>query len=290
MQIRGGAVYALLVAVLSPGVAPVLKTLGMTSVSSLMVAGLMYLGGALFALPLVPFAQYKAQVPLLLRDWKLYASALVGAFLAPLLFFTGLETISASTVSASLNLQQLITVMVAVLFFKEKGSRWLTAAACLMVAAGFLLTWEGGGLSSGFILLIGAFALWGWETNLLSLVSSYDTKLFIGLRSLLAAVSILTVALSTGITATLPQVGYLLACGMLFNGLVFIFFLKAIHTQGASKTAIFLGAGPFFGFLWTALFLNEHPSFQQVIAVVFLLVGFGAGWMHSKVTAKPVSA
>lgn len=285
MKISNGAVYALLVAMLSSGVAPALKALGIEGVSPILLSGLMYLGGALFALPLAPSAIRRAQMPTLVRDWRLYVSAFVGSFLAPILFFSGLATISAATVSASLNLQQLITVVIAVLFFKEKGSWWLTMAACLMVIAGFLLTWSGGGVSSGFLLLVGSFALWGYDNNLLSKVSAYDSRFFVGLRFLLAAIAALILAYFTGASLPWKDALIVLGCGMVFNGIGFVLLLKALQTQGASKTAVFLGASPFFGFLWTALLLSEYPSFQQAVAVFFLAAGFIAGWMHSRVTA-----
>ncbi|WP_035177437.1 DMT family transporter [Alkalihalobacterium bogoriense] len=63
-----------------------------------------------------------------------------------------------------------------------------------------------------------------------------------------------------------------------------ILYNEAIHKLGAGETAIFNNFVPFFGLIFSALFLGEEIRFIQLFGFVFIIIGvlFGTGYVDEK--------
>lgn len=66
------------------------------------------------------------------------------------------------------------------------------------------------------------------------------------------------------------------------TGVGYIVFNAAIQQIGAGQTAIFNNFVPFFGLVFSALFLNETITASQLIGFVFIVAGvlFGTGYIE----------
>jgi drug/metabolite transporter (DMT)-like permease len=70
--------------------------------------------------------------------------------------------------------------------------------------------------------------------------------------------------------------------GIVATGVGYIVFNAAIQKIGAGQTAIFNNFVPFFGLVFSALFLNETITTSQLIGFAFIVSGvlFGTGYIE----------
>ncbi|NQV39053.1 MAG: DMT family transporter, partial [Nitrosopumilus sp.] len=115
-QTKLGYTFAILAAVTFGSVSVVAKPL-VSSVDPILLAALVYI---ISAIALSPFAQKKKK-SLTRRDLLLvFSIAICGAVIAPSLYFVGLTHASASDAALIANGEVFFSVLLAVMFFKEK--------------------------------------------------------------------------------------------------------------------------------------------------------------------------
>ena len=70
--------------------------------------------------------------------------------------------------------------------------------------------------------------------------------------------------------------------GIVATGIGHMVFNSAIQKIGASKTAIFNNFVPFFGVIFSVIFLKEVININQIIGFVFIVTGvlFGTGYIE----------
>ena len=145
---RGGVAAALGAAFFFGISAPFSKLL-LGSVSPLMLAGLLYLG-SFAGLTLVSMlrrasSSASSEASLRGRDYFFLAgSILAGGVAAPLFLLFGLDATEASAASLLLNMEGVLTVLLATLIFREHAGKRVWASAAVMIAAGFVLTYAPG--------------------------------------------------------------------------------------------------------------------------------------------------
>ena len=104
-------------------------------------------------------------------------TSIIGAAIAPAMFFFGLSQTTASDTSLLSNGETIFSIIIAILFFKEK-LKPLGYLAALMVLAGLVvvttnLQFHSSFLkiNSGNILVLGATALWGLDNNICRIIT-----------------------------------------------------------------------------------------------------------------------
>ncbi|WP_250129862.1 EamA family transporter [Jeotgalicoccus sp. WY2] len=67
---------------------------------------------------------------------------------------------------------------------------------------------------------------------------------------------------------------------MVVTGFGYIIYNSAIQQIGAGQTVIFNNFVPFFGVVFSVIFLNEMITASQVIGFIFVVIGvlFGTGY------------
>src|SRR5438270_3670318 len=116
---RRAALSALVAAALFGASAPVAKRL-LADVAALPLAGLLYLGCGLIALPFAARAWSRREAPLRRADLPLLAGVVgCGGLAGPILLLYGLEHASAGAASLLLNLEAVFTTIIAVVIFRE---------------------------------------------------------------------------------------------------------------------------------------------------------------------------
>jgi drug/metabolite transporter (DMT)-like permease len=279
------AITAALAAALLFGVStPFAKQL-LRDTSPQLLAGLLYLGSGvgLSAARLLRDRGWRR--PGLARTewlWLLLAIGF-GGVLGPLLLMLGLTRTSASSASLLLNLEAVLTALLAWVVFRENTDRRVILGMALIVAGAAVLGgWNGGlqtaGLGGGAPLVALACLCWAIDNNLTRKVSASDAVFLAGLKGLVAGGVNTLLALSLG--ARLPGAAAIAAAmgvGLLGYGVSLVLFVLALRGLGAARTGAYFSTAPFMGAAVAIVAFGDHASPSFWIAA--LLMGVGV-WLH----------
>jgi len=253
--------------------------------SALLLAGLLYLGSGLGLLVLRLLRDRGWRNPGLKRNewpWLLGAIA-CGGVLGPTLLMQGLASTSAASASLLLNLEGVLTALLAWVVFRENADRRVMLGMALIVIGGLVLSWPGDHRASaaggwGALLIAGACLCWALDNNLTRQVSNSDALFIAGLKGLTAAAVNIGLALVMG--QSLPPTGVMspvLLIGFLGYGVSLALFVVALRHLGAARTGAYFGAAPFIG---AAIAIGVfHENTTPLFWVAGLLMGLGI-WLH----------
>ena len=282
IRAHSGVLYALLAAGLFGASTPFSKTL-LTHVEPVTLAGLLYLGSGLGLLlcfmvrAALRIRTREQQVSLTMPDapWLVGAIAAGGVF-GPVLLMVGLTYTAASTASLLLNMEGVLTAMLAWFVFKENFDRRIFLGMVLIVIAGGLLSWTqipGLGMPWGALAIIGACLCWAIDNNLTRKVSASDPLQIALLKGLVAGSVNLAVALVLGNhlpdTRTLLLAGAVGFCGY---GLSLVMFVLALRFLGTARTGAYFSVAPFVGAAISIAFFGDMPG-PLFWAAAALMVG-----------------
>ena len=198
-------VYALAAAALFGASTPLAKVLG-TEVAPVMLAGLLYLGSGV-GLLLVRCIRDRGWKPsgLSASEWPWLGGAIVfGGILGPVALMFGLTLTSGATASLMLNLEPVLTALLAWVVFKENADRRIVLGMLAIIAGGVVLSWPSGAQSSVSLSLLGPLAVafaclcWAIDNNLTRKVSASDALFIAGAKGLLAGLVNCAIALMMG--------------------------------------------------------------------------------------------
>lgn len=266
--------------------APLYKGL-VETVPPLMLSGLSYtIAGTFFLGVFLLFARTQAGEPSnnsFSKNERLILAAVIlfGGVLAPLSLLAGLALLPAHQASILLNAEVVITILIAILLFKEGLSfmGWMGAVAVVMGTV-FLNLRSDGPLFSpellageGLILL--ACLFWALDNNLTQLISQKNIFLLSGLKAFAGGMISLAIALILGIAKlpTLQEFPLIAAVGLFSIGFSLLFFILSLRYVGTAKTAALFATAPLFGFLSSMLLLQESPTLWSWFALVLMTLG-----------------
>jgi drug/metabolite transporter (DMT)-like permease len=276
---------ALAAALLFGASTPLAKLL-VGQVPPLLLAGLLYLGsglglGALLLLRRVRRPADFAQVRIPGADVPWLIGAIVfGGVLGPALLMGGLRHTDGATASLLLNIEGVLTAVIAWLFFKENADRQIVIGMFAIVAGGVLLSWEpgAGGLSIGAPLIAGACLAWAIDNNLTRKVATNDAMLVACLKGLIAGACNTALGLAGG--AALPKAAAVLGSlgvGFLGYGLSLTLFVVALRGLGTARTGAYFSVAPLFGVVLSLAIWPQAPGVLFWVAAALM----GAGvWLH----------
>lgn len=284
MSVRA-ATPALFAAILFGASTPFAKLL-VGGTPPLLLAGLLYLGsGAGLAVLLAVRAARgrtdEGAMRIALREAPWLAGAILfGGILGPALLMLGLPQVSGASASLLLNVEGVLTAVLAWVVFKENADRQIVLGMAAIVAGGVLLSWEPGGssLSAGALLIAGACLCWAIDNNLTRKVSTNDAMLVACLKGAFAGACNTVLALVTG--AQLPGIGAVggsLLVGFFGYGLSLTLFVVGLRTLGTARTGAYFSVAPLFGVVISLALWPEIPPPQFWAAAV--LMGIGV-WLH----------
>ncbi|SER52853.1 DMT family transporter [Giesbergeria anulus] len=278
---------ALAAALLFGASTPLAKLL-VGNVPPLLLAGLLYLGSgiglaALLLVRRVRNPETAAEMHIPGAEWPwLLGAILFGGVVGPALLMWGLTQTDGATASLLLNIEGVLTAVLAWLVFKENADRQIVLGMVAIVAGGVLLSWEPGGasLSAGTLLIIGACLAWAIDNNLTRKVSTNDAMVVTCLKGLLAGACNTGLALVSG--AQLPQAqatGSAMVVGFLGYGLSLTLFVVGLRTLGTARTGAYFSVAPLFGVGISLVLWPQAPSVLFWVAVVLMVLGV---WLHIK--------
>ncbi len=184
-------IHALLAAALFGASTPFAKLL-VGAMSPWLLAGLLYLGSGL-GLAAVRLVRDRGWTPsgLTKGEWPwLLGAIFFGGVVGPLALMFGLTRTSGSTASLLLNLEAVLTAVIAWVVFKENADRRIVLGMLAIVAGGAVLSWSGGDAGTndwlGPLAIVVACLCWAIDNNLTRRVSASDALFVAGAKGAVA--------------------------------------------------------------------------------------------------------
>ena len=224
-------------------------------------------GGAAYGIP-------RGDVP-----WLIGAIA-TGGVAGPLLLMAGLVLTDAAPAALLLNVEGVLTVLIAWLVFKENIGRQIALGMLAIVAGGVLLSWQPGvaGVSWGALLIVGACLCWAVDNNLTRKVSGNDAMFIACLKGLCAGAC--NTVLGLMLVRSLPPARAIeaaLGIGFVGYGVSLALFVVALRSLGTARTGAYFSVAPLFGVLIAFAIWPQVPLWTFWVAAA--LMAFGV-WSH----------
>ena len=274
-------VSALAAAVLFGASTPFAKLLT-GDMAPVLVAGLLYLGSGL-GLTAVRVLRDGTLSRLTLPpgEWRWLLGAIgFGGILGPVALMFGLTSTTASSASLLLNLEAVLTAVIAWYVFKENADRTIVLGMASIIAGGLVLSWPAGTTAPldwiGPILVSIACLCWAIDNNLTRKVSGSDALLVAGTKGLIAGCVNTALALSMG--ATMPGAWTTFATmllGFLGYGISLVLFVLALRGLGTARTGAYFSTAPFMGSAIAIIVFGEATSPLFWLAAALMALGVG---------------
>lgn len=282
---RGGVASALVAAALFGASTPFAKLL-LGEVSPVALAAALYLGsGVGLAVWIAVRARLPGRepaAPIALADWPWIAAAIAaGGVAGPILLVQGLARSEASTASLLLNLEAVLTALIAWTVFRENVDRRVFAGMAAIVAGGVMLsagTAPRAGAIEGAFLIAAACLAWAIDNNLTRRVSGGDAATLACLKGLVAGT--VNLALAWAFAVPMPAAAGWIGAGLLGflgYGMSLVLFIVALRNLGTARTGAYFSVAPFFGAALALVMLGEKPGPAFWVAAGVMALGV---WLH----------
>ena len=250
----------------------------------ILLAGLLYLGSGI-GLGLIRTVRDRGwHAPSMTpKEWLWLLLAIgFGGVLGPVLLLLGLTQTSAASASLLLNLEAVLTALLAWIVFRENADRRIVLGMALIVAGAVVLVIpnaaRGASMGWGALLIAGACLCWALDNNFTRKVSASDALFIAGLKGLAAGVVNVGIALLLGARwPAMPLVGMAMTVGLLGYGISLVLFVLALRGLGSARTGAYFSTAPFLGAAIAILAFGDHASPMFWLAAALM----GAGvWLH----------
>lgn len=280
---NASVIYALFAAALFGASTPFAKVM-VGELSPILLAGLLYLGSGI-GLSAVRLIRDRSWRPsrLARSEWPWLLGAIAfGGVLGPVALMFGLTQTAGTTASLLLNLEAVLTAVLAWVVFKENADRRIVLGMVAIVAGGVVLSWPSGetGSSSwlGPLMVAAACLCWAIDNNLTRKVSAADALFIASSKGLIAGV--VNTGLAFYLGASLPPVTTTVAAmavGLFGYGASLVLFVLALRGLGAARSGAYFSTAPFIGAAVAMVLLGESTSPAFWLAAALMGVGV---WLH----------
>lgn len=279
-QTELGYIFAILAAIMFGSVSVLAKPL-VSTIDPILLASLIYI---ISAITLSPFAKKQKQ-KLARKDLLLILSiSICGAVIAPSLYFVGLTHASASDAALIANGEVFFSVLLAVMFFKEK-LRFVGWVAILLVLAGMVIITTNLNFADFTLqqihykdmLLILSMLFWALDNNLSRyLAQKLDVANIAQIKSAIGGIILLVIALllfRVDTNVETDQIIPILVLGSIGFAASLYFFLQGLKRIGIVRTITIFSMSSIFGLVASSIFLAEQISWYQIIAAGVMILG-----------------
>jgi drug/metabolite transporter (DMT)-like permease len=207
-----------------------------------------------------------------------------GGVFGPACFMLGLSRLDAAAASLLLNLEAVLTAILAWVVFRENADRRIVAGMAAIVAGGVVLSWPAGdawsiATVSGVAWIAAACACWALDNNLTRKVSGADAVFVAGTKGLVAGAVLCCAALAAGAPTPTPGVaGAAMVVGLLGYGASLVCFVLALRALGTARTGAYFSTSPFVGAALALLLPPRAPDAALVAAAALMAIGV---WLHA---------
>jgi drug/metabolite transporter (DMT)-like permease len=180
-----------------------------------------------------------------------------------------------------LNLESVLTAVIAWLVFRESTDRRIVLGMVLIVVGGAVLAWPSGTVGAdaiGPLALAGACLAWAVDNNLTRKVSANDAVFIAGSKGLVAGC--VNTGLGLALGAAWPAtsvIGSALVIGFFGYGLSLVLFVLALRGLGTARTGAYFSTAPFVGAALSVALFGEPVSMVFWLAAGLMAAGV---WLH----------
>jgi drug/metabolite transporter (DMT)-like permease len=217
------------------------------------------------------------------RDLPVLAAMIAcGGVLGPVLLLVGLARLEAQAGALLLNLEVILTALVAAAAFREHlGARGAAAVLAVALGAALLAARPGGGAAGpastmwGALAVAGACAAWAVDNNLSRLLAARDPVSVGCWKALAAGAASLGLSFAAGAPppADPGSIAAALGVGALGFGVSLVAYLRAQRTLGAARTAALFATAPFVGAAAAVPLAGERPTLALAGAAALMALG-----------------
>ena len=285
-----GYLAAFISAALVGSIFPIAKPILASQIQPLTLSSMTYLIAGFFMLPitLIGKRNKKENESLKKDDYAiLLIIGLLGGGIAPFLFFEGLKRTTASDASVLEGGELLFTVIIALLFFKEKLTKigylgmTITIIGITLISLSSNINspnnWYNFNLNFGNILIIFSTLCWGLDNNISKIISKRitNTAKIVLVKSLIGGTLLLIISFYLGykLNIEINQIPYLLILGIGGFGLSLFFFIESLRIIGTLKTIVIFSSSAIFGLILSFFILNEKIGIMQLVATTLVILG-----------------
>jgi drug/metabolite transporter (DMT)-like permease len=193
----------------------------------------------------------------------------------------GLTSTPASQTALLLNLESVLTLVIAWVVFKENVDLRLFIGAVAIVVGAVVLSWPrelATELGWGPLLIAAACLAWAIDNNLTRKVSAADPVQVAMLKGLVAGTANVGIAIALG--AQMPPADSLVAAslvGLLGYGISLVLFVFALRHLGTARTGAYYSLAPFIGAAAAVAMLGEDVTWPFLVGGALMAVGL---WLH----------
>ncbi len=255
---------------------------------------------ALQALPLrLSASAHNIRSALAMREqqralWHLGGAIACGGVLAPIALMLGLQSTAASSAALLLNLEGVMTAVLAWCVFGESVDAGVASGMLCVVAGGLLLAWpdQAGAVAvqpdqlRGPLLIALACLAWAVDNNLTRGAANLDARAIACWKGLVAgSVNLLLASVvAGGVQPLLDQlqtvrgsIPLALLTGCIGYGISLVAYVRAQALLGAARTGAWFGLAPFAGVSIALLVLREPAPALLWPAAALIALGL---WLH----------
>jgi len=267
-------ILALLAAALFGMAAPASKQL-LHTLNPFSLAGLLYLGASLGLFPVLIARGEFRRLPGMDRGnlKKLTGAVVLGGIAGPILLLFGLRNAAASSVSLWLNLELVATAVLGAIFFKDHLGKTGWAGVLTALVSSIVLTMHEG--PSGILpaALTGLACLcWGFDNHFTALIDGISAVQSTFIKGLFAGtVNTIIGHFLPGPAPAGELILYSLLLGGLSYGMSIVLYIMSAQKLGATRSQVIFSSAPFFGVIFSVIFLAESISSAQGVSI-FLFI------------------
>ena len=279
-QIELGYLFAVLAAVMFGSVSTVAKPL-VSTLNPLLLSSVIYLVAAATLTPLA----HKQSFPATKKNYLLIlAISVCGAIIAPSLFFVGLTHASASDAALIANGEVFFSVLLAIVFFKERLGKTGYIAASLILAGMIIVTTDLNfsdftlqQLHYQDMLLILSMLFWGIDNNLSRILAEkINVAKIAQIKSAIGGTILFAIAIfgfGVPINIQLSQIPPILVLGVIGFAASLYFFMQSLKRISTVRTVLIFSMSSIFGLVAASVFLQEQISWYQILAAGIMISG-----------------
>ena len=209
--------------------------------------------------------------------------AVLGSVLAPSFYFFGLEDTTASDATILSNSEIVFSIILAVVFFRERLGK-IGIGAVLIVFFGIFLVTTNFQFSNlmlnytnfGNILILATMICWAFDDNFSKMLTkTVNISRIIQLRSVIGGLILLAIVLILGIPLEISfeSIPSILILGIVSMVVPLFFFYHALMRIGVVRTIMIFSTSSIFGVIYAAIFLGEQIHQYQIIALAIMIFG-----------------
>lgn len=278
--IQVGFLCAAISAILFGSISTIAKPT-LSSVNPIFLASLVYLISALILSPIAH--KSKGTTGDKRSYFYIILVALFGGVVAPILYFSGLQQTTASDTAVLTDAEILFTVILALVFFKEKLNRvgYLAVAlviiGVIIVATNLQFSKSLFETSFGNFLILLSTVFWALDNNISRIITQKISNVarIAQIKSAIGGSIVLALVFLFGIPVEIDSVllPNIILLGVGGFGAALFFFLKALQRIGAIKTLMIFSISSPVGLVFASIFLGETISLYQIIAISVIIIG-----------------